>query len=74
MKQTTYEIISGTIEVITEKAILLNLTPDETSPRKVWIPISVLSEDSRDESVLVKNMSGTELEVASWFCKKEELE
>lgn len=69
-EEVEYESIDD-CEVVEEreKAVLVRFTDAEGDERKVWVPKSVISEDSEVQG----GEDNGELIVEKWFAKKEDL-
>lgn len=74
-KDIEYRLCSpGSVVRVTEKAVLINFSPQEVPGNNKWVPLSLLSEESRAYVEAPENKSTTvELEVSEWFCDKENI-
>ena len=74
-KDTEYKLCSpGSVVRTTEKAVLINFTPQQVPGETKWIPLSLLSDESRAYVEAPENKHTTlELEVSEWFCDKENI-
>ena len=64
-----YEVGEGEVRVVTEKALMFYVDATET---EVWVPKSVIHEDSEIEEDADKGDEGI-LVVKEWFADKNEI-
>lgn len=70
-RETTYSMYEVVPMVMTEKAVkVLLVSVEDADEDGVWIPKSVIHEECRDE---LEIGVFAEVEIADWFCEKEQL-